>query len=672
MDAFAIVLALARGAHVAALASLFGTLVSLALVAPAGLREAGEPHATTARHRLACLAQWSDGLALLLGVAWLLLETATIAGAATLDPTFGAVWIVLTDTRFGHLMLLRFGLLVLVPLLLGRRAGNAGFRVSASHGPAVTTEGAGRAPAEAALASAPVRSWRLALAGLLSGVAIGMQGGFGHAGAAGGSTGVTLLISEAMHLLAAGAWLGGLLPLLLLTRSLPPRAAATCCDYFSPVGLSAVLAIGCTAGVQAWILIGGWGGMFGTAYGHIALLKLGLFSLLLLLAGINRCILTGRLRKKAQPAATRAMQISLATETALGIAVIVAAAFLASSLPATHATPIWPFTRRPSADQLSDPYGRVLVLYALLPSLVAVAAVAAARVWRWMLWPALGALVACLVLAGSRLVPLLTVEAFPTSYETSPTEFAAGSIMRGKALFAANCTACHGEDARGDGPLARTLPLPPADLTAPHFWGHAEGDLYWFISHGIDASPGVAAMPPFGPALSSGKVWSLIDFLKANNAGYSMRTTGRWDHPTPLPQFDAVCADGSAINDDDLRGRIVHVIAATRSVVPPPSPPGIDVATIVLADTAGVKPLGTACVTVEPSAREAFALLLGVAPDKLAGTQALADADLWLRLRWRPGDPGNWNDARVLDAAIRDVAANPLPAGAAGGHAHHH
>ncbi|OWU85368.1 cytochrome C [Oceanicola sp. 22II-s10i] len=35
----------------------------------------------------------------------------------------------------------------------------------------------------------------------------------------------------------------------------------------------------------------------------------------------------------------------------------------------------------------------------------------------------------------------------------------------GAAFFAENCTACHGDTARGDGPAASGLPKPPPDLT---------------------------------------------------------------------------------------------------------------------------------------------------------------------------------------------------------------
>lgn len=35
----------------------------------------------------------------------------------------------------------------------------------------------------------------------------------------------------------------------------------------------------------------------------------------------------------------------------------------------------------------------------------------------------------------------------------------------GRALFMENCAICHGADAKGDGPMARAMARPPADLT---------------------------------------------------------------------------------------------------------------------------------------------------------------------------------------------------------------
>lgn len=37
--------------------------------------------------------------------------------------------------------------------------------------------------------------------------------------------------------------------------------------------------------------------------------------------------------------------------------------------------------------------------------------------------------------------------------------------LDGRALFMENCAACHGTDAKGDGPLARTMSPAPKDLT---------------------------------------------------------------------------------------------------------------------------------------------------------------------------------------------------------------
>jgi mono/diheme cytochrome c family protein len=81
---------------------------------------------------------------------------------------------------------------------------------------------------------------------------------------------------------------------------------------------------------------------------------------------------------------------------------------------------------------------------------------------------------------------LLFVPAYPTSYYSSSTNFAVTSIARGAELFPADCAACHGPTGRGDGPAAKTLPVPPADLTASHLWMHSDGELFWWLSHGME------------------------------------------------------------------------------------------------------------------------------------------------------------------------------------------
>ena len=380
-------MALLRGTHVAALVSLFGTLVFLTLVVPSAMTEATveAPHL---RRRLLRLARISAAFALIIGIAWLVVESAVIAGADSVAMTLHAVPVVALQTQFGQWLLVRgVLLLVVLPLLGPWRVGNA-------------------------------------IAAVLAAIALAVQPMLGHAGALGGSLGTTLIVSEVLHLLAAGAWLGGLLPLFITIGTLPHNAAATACRSFTPVGLSAVLVLGGTATVQVAEFMGGLPGLFGTGYGQVALVKLGLFVVLLALAALNRLALTDRLAGTAPDAARRHMRISVATEAVLGTLVVLTAGFLASHAPGTHEQPVWPFAWRPSLLVLSEPDLRGEVIAALVAVGAAVLLAIIGVIWRRVRWPALAVSAIMVALAIPHL-DLLFVEAYPTSFFTSPTEFAA-------------------------------------------------------------------------------------------------------------------------------------------------------------------------------------------------------------------------------------------------------
>ena len=146
-----------------------------------------------------------------------------------------------------------------------------------------------------------------------------------------------LLYAEGLHLLAGGAWLGGLLPLLILVRDAPPKPAAEALRRFSKLATLCVVAIAGTACFQGWVLGGGVAGLIGTAYGWVLLLKAALFALLLGLAAINRFRLTPALgRQEAQPARGALMR-TIAAETVLGLMVVLAAGVLSSLEPGMHA-----------------------------------------------------------------------------------------------------------------------------------------------------------------------------------------------------------------------------------------------------------------------------------------------------------------------------------------------
>ena len=245
--------------------------------------------------------------------------------------------------------------------------------------------------------------------------------------------------------------------------------------------------------------------------------------------------------------------------------------------------------------------------------------------------------------------------------------------MHGAKLYAANCADCHGIAGYGDGPAAKALPLPPADLTAEHFWAHSDGELFWYISHGFEAPDGAVAMPGFEGVLSSEARWDLIDYLRAHNAGVSMRTTGKWSHPLPMPQFDVACAGGRTMDLDDLRGRMARIVAEQQDdAAAPVSSAGTGIVTIILARQRPLDPDPTACVALEHETWTAFAILSGVPDDTLAGEQLLIDQNAWLRAAWRPGEPGDWTNPQSLAAVIADLAAHPIAADAGGGHLHRH
>jgi putative copper export protein/mono/diheme cytochrome c family protein len=632
MGSLEIIVAVLRGVHLVALLSLFGTLLFLVVVAPA----ATTAGAIRSRLLLQRVARGSAACALLAGMAWLIVAGAAIAGTRGIAMTLHALPVVALQTQFGQWVLLRLGLLIaLLMLPLAKRLPRAGAIV-------------------------------------LAGAVVAVQPLIGHAGAIGGGLGIELIASEALHLFAAGAWLGGLLPLYVAISILPVEAATAACRSFTPIGVSAVVVLAGTAVVQIAEFIGGVPGLFGTVYGHIALVKIGLFLVLLLLAALNRFVLTERIAGAAPVTARRQMRRSIAAETVLGGLVVITAGFLASSTPGIHDQPVWPFAWRPSLDAFADPDLRRELIFALLAIVAAIVMAATGLIWRLVRWPALALSVVILAVAVPHL-DLLFVVAYPTSFFTSPTEFAATAIVHGAKLFAANCVTCHGAEGRGDGPAARSLPLRAADLTAEHFWAHSDGELYWYISHGFRAEDGAVAMPGYAGVLSNGARWDLIDYLRARNAGESMRKSRQWLHPLPVPQFDAACTDGRTIDREDLHGRVLHIIAASGDELAEPTfPANADATTVFVARHPPATPSRLACIASEPETWTALAIILGQSPDALAGSQILVDQNAWLRAAWRPGDPGDWTNPQSLTTAIRDIAAHPIAIDVTAGHAHRH
>ena len=108
-------------------------------------------------------------------------------------------------------------------------------------------------------------------------------------------------------------------------------------------------------------------------------------------------------------------------------------------------------------------------------------------------------------------VLLWGLEVEPGRTRENPVERTAESVASGAALFATHCAQCHGDGGLGDGPLAPTLPAPPANFRV-HVPFHPDGVLFTWISDGIRGT----GMPAWSGELSEQERWDLVNFLRAN------------------------------------------------------------------------------------------------------------------------------------------------------------
>ena len=296
-------LILVRGVHFAATLLAGGTIGSIVLVAePAGIKTGAD--FVSLRHQLTVLAWLALAIAILSGAAWLVLLASDILGSSIADVWLhGGAWPLLFDTRFGLVWCTRSALALLLGLLILRPA----------------TRGV-QLVAAAALIALPAL--------------------IGHAGATPGIAGDTHLVSDMVHLLAAGAWLGGLPAFALLLWQTHRRAEATWSNFatqatrrFSIVGILSVTALLASGLINSWNLLSGPRDLVTTDYGRLVALKIGLFIAMVAIAAVNRFYLTPRL---PEPAALRGLQRNSLAEVCLGLCVLLVVGILGTLPPAAH------------------------------------------------------------------------------------------------------------------------------------------------------------------------------------------------------------------------------------------------------------------------------------------------------------------------------------------------
>ncbi|MGN6747584.1 MAG: copper homeostasis membrane protein CopD [Xanthobacteraceae bacterium] len=303
-----------RAVHFAATIVAAGAVIfEVTVAAPALAVAAGIADPAIKRwHRGWIWLIWTSlAVAALSSAVWLVLIAADIYAAPITEVwSDGGIWTVATQTRFGEVSLARLAaaalLVAALPMIL-------------------RGDGPGR--------------WR-AGALVLALIILTGPAWIGHAGATPGVAGEFPLAADALHLLAAGAWLGGLVPLAMLLaiagrQKEPSWAAVTAIavQRFSVLGVISVATLLASGVANSWYQVGTLTNLFATAYGQLVLIKIALFAAMIALACVNRFYLTPRL---ATAGAVRRLRDTTLAETALGFAAIVAVGFLGAMAPASH------------------------------------------------------------------------------------------------------------------------------------------------------------------------------------------------------------------------------------------------------------------------------------------------------------------------------------------------
>lgn len=507
---------------------------------------AGRSDRPTARrweHRILSSARGLAVAALASGLVVLGVQTALFEGRAGAALELGAIARVLTETQTGHVWLVRFGCLVLLStFLLLRLSVDRRVDWRAARGEGVLLGAAALVPIAAA----------------------------GHAAAVEPDTARAIAL-DGLHVIVAGVWVGGLVPLALLLRAAAATEGADARPYavlaarcFSRVALGAMVVLAVTGALLATIHVGSVAGLVGTSYGRLLLAKLALLVLVLLLATLNRSVLLARLAGDGPTVgrpAMRRLSGFVGAEGLLALAILGIVAALGVTPPARHEAAVWPFGIRLSIAALEGTTGEAT--RALIGSQIAVLGLAVMiaggmlRTRRLpLVAPALIALGAGVGLA----LPPLAIDAYPTTYLRPSVPYQATSIASGAALYHESCVACHGARGAGDGSARLALPRPPADLRAPHTAQHTAGDLFWWLTNGIPA----AGMPGFGARLTEEQRWDVINFLRALSAGYAARGMGSTVEPDRrwlvAPDFTFAVGPTPPRALKEYRGRVVLVV----------------------------------------------------------------------------------------------------------------
>lgn len=237
----------------------------------------------------------SAALALASAILWILCTAGSMAGAwgSSIEPAI--LKTVLLDTSFGRVWIWRAAIAVVLLLL--------------------------------AVRASPAARWEsfIAAGALLASIAL-----TGHAVMQEGFAGVVHRTADALHLLAAGYWAGGLVGLLIVLRQGAGSETVEILNRFSVVGVVAVVFIAASGIANALFIVQDWRDLLASLYGRILLAKVSLFGAMVLLACINRFVLMPEL---GHTSAQGLLRVTIVGEIVLAGLVVLAASVLGTISP---------------------------------------------------------------------------------------------------------------------------------------------------------------------------------------------------------------------------------------------------------------------------------------------------------------------------------------------------
>jgi putative copper export protein/mono/diheme cytochrome c family protein len=646
----------ARAVHYASIISLAGVFAFLCFVV-------GPVISPPLHARLSRVAWASLAFAVLSGGGWLLLVSAQMSSQTIADTlSQGVVATVLTRTRFGQVWILRFALAVILAGLLLLPQGYRG------------------------------RWWRWGGLAFAAGTLAALAWA-GHGAATPGRPGDLHLAADILHLLAAGAWVGSLIPLALMLAEMRQNgdpgsavAARRVVVRFSVLAAVSVVILLAAGLVNTWFLAGTIPVLIGTEYGRLLLCKIAIFVTMVTFGAVNLLRMTPRLgpttghRLPLVQAALGHLRRNALVEAGLGLSILGIVAVLGILPPGLHTEPGWPLPFRLELAALGSPSAVALAILTTLAAIFLVVGVAAAAAGRYRtMTGALGGFTICAALGALAVRPAIE-PAYPTSFYAPAKPYVAASIEHGARLYAGNCALCHGAGGKGDGPAAAALTVRPADLTGPHLFAHTEGDLFWWVSHG--KADGV--MPGFASVMSPADRWDVINFIRARAAGILSRGVGPVVSAVAAPAvpdfafqnggrqqtLGRILQDGPALvalfSRPPVSGRVAQLAAAQKRL----RATGLNILAIDLGSASGA-PAETAASPplVGVAADVAAALVLFRAPDDGGETDLILDRAANVRARWTAAT-GRLPDAATLLADAARVARFPAPPQNHAGHVH--